>query len=117
MDPAPRIPPVEEQIRALLIQLSAVAGQRSFSPVENAHERQQQRVRAQVRNAGTLVQKRIRPPRSIISGDVLLLGEPLARIFINLIVAESPEPVPSELPVIEASLVIPNQAGCDKHAG
>ena len=38
-------------------------------------------------------------------------------LLINLLVAEPPEPISSELPVIEASLVVPNQAGCDKHAG
>jgi hypothetical protein len=35
----------------------------------------------------------------------------------DLLVAEPSEPISNELPVIEARLVVPNQARCDKHAG
>src|ERR1700730_2002545 len=76
VDPAPGIPFTEEQVGALLVHLGAVTWQRPLSPVEDAYQRQQQRVCAQVRDAGALVQDRISPSPGVVGLDVLFLGEP-----------------------------------------
>jgi hypothetical protein len=107
------IPPADQQRRALLVHLSAVPRSRSFTPLQDTHERQQQRVGTKRRRVTAVIHKRFSKP---VSADrVPFLRTPFAYVLLDLLVAESSEPTTSEMVVIQLPLFIAHRARSDKH--
>src|ERR1700677_3757404 len=108
MDAPASVPATEEQVCALLVDLGAVAWERTLAPVKDAHQRKQQRVGTQIGNAPALGHERV----GVNGLTAFVLSEPLAGIIGDVLVPEPAEAVTGELAIVEPGLVVADNSGC-----
>jgi hypothetical protein len=100
-----RIPSIEQEIRTLRVNLSAIAGDVSTVTVENTEQRQHQRIAAQIRYRRQVGEK-LAEMRLGAPGD----HKPFTCILLDLALCERAKFVPNKTSLIKLSVRISNIA-------